>query len=80
MSSDLREILRPSSNILAFQKSYTRIPVQSTGVTVFPFVFQMPAAIPKNLNLLPETTSLQRKVKRLYINGGHINECAGFFF
>lgn len=80
MSTDLRKILKPTSNILSFQEPFTLIPWPSSGRLVFSFAFQMDAAIPEDLNALPENTSLQRAVKQLYLNGGYIHECAGFFF
>lgn len=80
MSTDLRKILKPTSNILSFQEPFTLIPFRSSGRLVFSFAFQMDAAIPEDLNALPENTSLQRAVKQLYLNGGYIHECAGFFF
>lgn len=80
MSLDLRRILKPASNILAFQEKFTPIPFTSSGKLVFSFAFQMGAVIPEDLKALPENTSLQRAVKQLYLDGGYIHEGAGFFF
>lgn len=80
MSPELRQLLKPSSNILAFQDGFTQIPWQSSGRLIFSFVFGMNAAIPENLDALPENTSLQRAVKALYRKGGYVHEGAGFFF
>lgn len=80
MSTDLRKILKPTSNILSFQEPFIFIPFRSSGRLVFSFAFQMNAAIPEDLNTLPENTSLQRAVKQLYLNGGYVHEGAGFFF
>lgn len=80
MSTDLRKVLKPTSNILAFQESFTQIPWQSSGRLVFSFVFGMGAEIPENIAELPEKTSLQRAVKQLYLKGEYIHEGAGFFF
>lgn len=80
MSLDLRGLLKPSSNILAFQDGFVRIPWPSSGRHVFFFAFGMNAAIPEDLTALPETTSLQRAVKQLYLKGGYVHEGAGFFF
>ena len=80
MSPDLRKILKPTSNILAFQDWFTGIPFRSSGKLVFSFAFQMAPAIPEDLTALPENTSLQRAVKELYLNGGYVHEGAGYFF
>ena len=80
MSLDLREVLKPTSNILAFQKKFTPIPCKSAGNTVFSFVFGKGAVIPEDLQALPENTSLQRAVKARYLQGGYIREGEGFFF
>ena len=79
MSTDLKEVLKPASNILAFQSFFTQIPHQSSGRLVFSFVFGMSAAIPEDIDALPEGSSLQRAVKALYKAGGFIHEGAGFF-
>ena len=79
MSTDLRKVLKPTSNILAFQEPFTHIPWRSSGRLVFSFAFGMDAAIPENIAALPEKTSLQRAVKQLYLKGEYIHEGAGFF-
>lgn len=80
MSQDLHDILKPTSNILAFQNDFRKTPFLSTGTLVFSFAFSMGAAIPENLQALPENTSLQRAVKERYCQGGYVHEGAGFFF
>lgn len=79
MSTDLKEVLKPTSNILGFQEPFTRIPFQSFGRLVFSFVFGLDAAIPEDIDALPEKSSLQRAVKERYKAGGFIHEGAGFF-
>lgn len=79
MSIDLKKVLKPTSNILDFQKKYTLYPTISKGVWIFENVFPAQGGI-ANLENLTESTSLQREVKKLYLNGGYIHECSGFFF
>lgn len=80
MSPDLQKVMKPTSNILAFQNKFIQVPCASSGRLVFSFVFRMDPVIPENLSALPETTSLQRAIKALYLNGGYIHEGEGFFF
>ena len=81
MSQDLPAILKPTSNILAFQKKFTIVPSVSVGRAVFSFVFQRSAAvIPATFDDLPQTTSLERAIVQVYKNGGYIHEGSGFFF
>lgn len=80
LSSDLRKILKPGSSILAFQEPYIPVPIRSSGTSVFSFAFLLPPSIPEDLHALPETTSLLRGVKQLYLDGGYIHEGAGVFF
>jgi len=80
MSPDLRSILKPSSNILGFQNTFTHIPFSSSGRLVFSFLFPGCANDPASYSLLPENTSLQRAVKQRYLAGDYIRDGAGFFF
>lgn len=79
MSRDLRKVLKPTSNILAFQKKYIHYPCKSEGTWVFGFVFPGEKGI-SGIESLSEGTSLQRNVKELYKNGGAIYDECGFFF
>ncbi|MBQ2743819.1 MAG: DUF5596 domain-containing protein [Oscillospiraceae bacterium] len=79
MSRDLRKVLKPTSNILAFQDKYIHYPCLCNGTQVFNNVFPG-IAVSEDYTALPEETSLQRNVKNLYINGGHILNDCGFFF
>ena len=79
MSRDLRKVLKPTSNILAFQKKYIHYPCLCKGTAIFYNVFPK-VGIPDDYNTLPEETSLQRNVKNLYLNGGYILNDSGFFF
>jgi hypothetical protein len=79
MSPDLRSILKPTSNILGFQDTFTHIPFSSTGRLVFSFVFPGCPYNPELFSQLPEETSLQRAVKQRYMSGDFIRDGAGFF-
>ena len=79
LSRDLRKVLKPESNILAFQNKYIHYPSLSAGTWVFGFVFPGEKGI-ADIENLSETTSLQRNVKTLYKNGGAIYDDKGFFF
>ncbi|MPM84342.1 hypothetical protein SDC9_131413 [bioreactor metagenome] len=65
----LGTILKPDSNILGFQKEFSRFPYQSAGREVFSFVFPAPF---KDYSELPEKTSLQRSIKQKYLKGEKI--------
>lgn len=70
----LKELLGTASKIVGFQERFARYPMKSNGNAVFGFVF------PKNygsLESLPENTSLERKLKKLYLDGGCIHTYAG---
>lgn len=79
MSRDLRKVLKPTSNILAFQNKYIHYPCLCHGTQVFHNVFPK-IGVPEDYNDLPEETSLQKNVKNLYLNGGYILNDNGFFF
>ena len=77
----LKNILKPESNILAFQDIYTKFPYVSKGLDVFHFVFGKSAERLSDVDLdsLPEDTSLMKKLKDLYRSGGFIYEVGGIF-
>lgn len=71
----LAELLGPSSNITRFLNRFIKYPIISGGKELFGNAF------PSNFNSyeeLPENTSLQRKLKALYLNGEFIHAHAGF--
>ena len=71
----LAELLGEDSKIAGFLNCFEKFPIKSDGMSgVFGFVF------PKNFNgyeNLPEDTTLQRKLKKLYIDGGFIHVFGG---
>ena len=71
----LAEILGPGSKITGFINRFIKYPIKSGGKELFGFAF------PSNYDsyeALPENSSLQRKLKALYINGGYIHAHSGF--
>ena len=71
----LAEILGPTSNIAHFISRFMKYPIKSGGKELFGFAF--PSGI-DSYEDLPEDTSLQRKLKKLYLDGGFIHAHAGF--
>lgn len=78
MEPQLRDLMKPTSNILAFQGKYLRFPRISDGKAVLIFLFDDPTIT--NWEDLPENSSLQRAVKSHYLSGKYIYEPCGFFF
>lgn len=74
LAPELAEILRPTSNVLGFQKPYYRYPVLTEGKDVMNFVFKMRFTSYADL---PEDTSLQRALKAKYLRGEYLYEYGG---
>ena len=74
LDPQLAEMLGPNSKITTFQNLFVRYPQKVDGNGVFLFVFSRK---PEDFNELEENTSLQRKLKKLYLEGGHILPYAG---
>jgi hypothetical protein len=69
LDPQLRQFLKPDSNLLAFQGRYLLFALKSCGTDVYEFLFKKPAA---RLEYLCEDTSLQRAVKAHYLKGNYI--------
>lgn len=80
LSADLQKLLKPTSNILGFQKDFTRFPFRSSGRGIFSFVYSTQVSGEPDWDALPQNTSLQRAIKEHCVNGGYIHEDAGFLF
>ena len=76
LDRQLQKFLSEKSNILSFQKRYTLYAGKTKGEDIFSFVFRNNSAEYKDL---PEETSLQRALKKHYIDGGYIYEYEGVF-
>lgn len=77
LDPQLHKFLPESSNILAFQRKFTQYAGQTEGKDVFNFVFKLQF---KEYNDMPEDTSLQRGLKKHYLDGKYIYEYEGIFF
>ena len=74
----LKEIQGPQSKITQFEECFTKYPNKDvSGAAVFSFVF---AKKPADLHDLEENTSLQRKLKKMYIEGDCIHTYSGAIF
>lgn len=74
----LKQIQGEQSRITQFEECFTKYPNKDTsGSAVFSFVF---ARKPKDLQDLEENTSLQRKVKKMYLDGDCIHLHSGAIF
>ena len=74
----LKEIQGPQSRITQFEECFVKFPNKDTsGAAVFSFVF---VRKPANLEDLEENTSLQRKVKKMYLEGDCIHTFSGAIF
>ena len=82
LAPELKEFLKPQSNILAFQKYFTVFPSERAyGKAVFSFVYQLNVFkdIALDYNTLKEDTSLMRNIKKHYLDGKYVHEFNGFF-
>lgn len=70
----LRELLGENSKITGLQKRFVLYPMKSSGQDIFSYVF---GKKPEKLEDLAEDTSLQRKLKKLYLDGEFIHNYAG---
>lgn len=70
----LEQLLGPESKISRFQRRFIKYPPKTDGNAAFMFVFD---GKPANLADLEETTSLHRKLKQVYLNGGCNHPYAG---
>lgn len=81
LSVDLNEVLKPTSNILAFQRYFNLYPIKNKGTAVFFFAFDTIVNSLEALDFekLPQDTSLQRNIIDRYQNGKYIREYGGLF-
>lgn len=75
LSPQLKELLPESSNILCFQELFDIEPDSVPGRDVLLWVFKNPR-LPREA--YPENTSLQRKLKRFFLEGGQFLEGKGY--
>ena len=75
LSPLLKDFLPAQSNILQFQKLFDITPDETPGNDVLLWVFKNPK-LPKED--YPEDTSLQRKLKQFFLEGGQFTEGLGY--
>ncbi len=80
LSPVLRELLKPESNILAFQEGFTLIPAKSGATDAFLYVFGIETSSVSDIDLekLPENNSLQRGIKQNALQGKYIHQFHGY--
>ena len=66
--------MKEGSKIVAFGNRFNRYPGDSKGKEVFSFVFTTPV---DDWNDLPENTTLERNLKKLYLSCGFVHAFAG---
>lgn len=74
LSPQLKEFLPEDSNILRFQELFDIEPDSTPSSNVLLWVFKNPKLPPETY---PENTSLQRKLKQFFLNGGQFLEGKG---
>ena len=77
MSTQLDDLLG-GGNIVKFSQRFRRITRKAKGEDVFGFVFHKPD-MNFEIKDLRENTTLEKKLKELYMNGGALYEMYGFF-
>ena len=75
LSSLLKDLLPEGSNILRFQELFDILPDETPGNDVLLWVFKNPRLPREDY---PENTSLQRKLKQFFLNGGQFTEGLGY--
>lgn len=78
LDPQLGDILREDSNIVRFCRRFKPLAVKDSGSCVFGFVFNKPD-MNFELSELPEDTSLERALKKHYLDGKAIYETFGYF-
>lgn len=67
-------ILGPDAKMTKFMERFVKHPIRNAGTSPFGYVF--PVGV-KDMTTLPENTTLQRGMKKLYVEGGCIYGYAG---
>jgi hypothetical protein len=75
LDPNLIPLVGPESKIAGLQSRFIKYPQKTTGKDCFSFVFGKPNY--EDYQELPEQTSLQRKLKQLYLSGGCTHSFAG---
>ncbi|MBP3334463.1 MAG: hypothetical protein J6M35_10515 [Clostridia bacterium] len=78
MDDMLSDMIGENKNISKFCERFSKIGQRSAGRAVFSFVFLQPDVNNVDYNALPENSTLERELKKHYIDGKAIYECYGF--
>ena len=79
LNPNLRQVQGANSRITQFMECYTKYPNRDpAGAAMFGFVFNCHR--PEDLTILPEDTSLRRKLKKLYLEGGCLHSYSGAIY
>lgn len=77
LSPVLQTLLSETSHITAFRNRFTIMQADTEGKEFMEWLFKVPED--SDIDKLPETTSLQRKAKKLLLEGGNIGAAFGVF-
>ena len=78
MDRQLVDLLGEETNISKFCKRFRQVSVKSQGKGVFSFVYHIPESKTPVIEQLPESTTLERRLKEHFLRGGQIYEVYGF--
>lgn len=80
LSPELKDILSPESNIIAFQERFTVFPAKSSALGAFLYVFGIKAQSVSDIDIgeLPEKNSLACGIKEKALSGKYIHQFNGF--
>ncbi len=79
LSPELREILKPTSNIIKFQDRFTITEFDETVAPFLSFGFQVTPGPDVDYSALPEDTHLRREVKGRLLRGEKLHAGWGYF-
>lgn len=79
LDTQVPELLGEEKNVPKFCRRFHPLCVKDAGRAVFTFVFQKPSGAEFEISKLPENTSLERVLKKHYLEGKAIYETFGFF-
>ncbi len=81
LATELKSMLKPTSNIISFQNKYIKFPYKSEGLDVFLFVYNklVKSLDEIDIDTLEETNSLHTAIKNHYRSGKFIHESGGMF-
>ncbi len=78
MDPALSDLLGEHTNIAQFGKTFKRFTIGSDGRDPFIFVFTKHSDVRDHYEQLPQNTTLERKLRELYMDGGAILDFGGY--